>query len=443
MTGRSRLIVPGILGVIVLIVGTLILLPGAGPSGQQITVRFDSSTGLIKGAEVRAGAVRVGTVEEVTLGADDKPEVTLRLEDDYVVHEGATADLRMLSQAGQLNRYVEMTSGSGRVLGDGAVLDLDSTDQPVDLDDALSTLTPEVRADVRSIVASLDRGLTGHGDDLSRALDHSDRALRETNELVADLAADGPALRRLVRESSALVSELAEDPQSLQAAADRLAGTLAVTARRQQELGQTVDGLGPGLRGARRALDELNATTPQLRALAKDAGPAAREIRRQAPTVRRLLEVAPEALEGAQDLTETAPAQLEAMLPLLREARPVVEQLPNALRQFAPVLDEMRARAPDALGWLPLLGDSLSNYDVNGHAARFMFIAEPAPDTKVGPTEQKPGKLAAPYDRVPGLAGGQPWLDFEKSFVGGTPWVAPENAKADAKKAAAAKERTP
>ena len=93
----------------------------------------------------------------------------------------------MLSQAGQLNRYVEMTSGSGRVLGDGAVLGLDVTDQPVELDDALSMLTPELRTDVRRISASLDRGLRGHGGDLSASLKHADGALRETNALVANI----------------------------------------------------------------------------------------------------------------------------------------------------------------------------------------------------------------------------------------------------------------
>lgn len=437
MTSRARIIVPGILAVAVLIAGAVIVLSGGGPSGQTITVKFESANGLIAGAEVRAGSVKVGVVEEVTLGTDDKPVVTVQLEDDYVVHEGATANLRMLSQAGQLNRYVEMTSGSGRVLGDGAVLGLDVTDQPVELDDALSMLTPELRTDVRRISASLDRGLRGHGGDLSASLKHADGALRETNALVADLAADGPALRRLVGESRTLVSELAQDPEGLQAVADRLAGTLAVTARRQQELGATVDGLGPGVRGARRALDELNATTPELRRLARAAGPAAQEIRAQAPTVRRLLEAAPPALTEAQNLTETAPAQMEALRPLVREATPVVRSLPGALKQFAPALDEMRARAPDALGWLPLLGDALSNFDVNGHAARFMFVATPAPENTVKPDENKAGQLEAPFDRVPGAVGNQPWREFADSFVGDKPWVAPENAKTPAK------ERTP
>ena len=440
MIGRPRVIVPGILAVAVLVLGAVLLLSGGGPSGQQLTVRFEAATGLIKGAEVRAGSVKVGVVEEVTLGDDDRPEVTVVLEEDYVVHEGATADLRMLSQAGQLNRYVEMTSGSGRPLGDGAVLGLDVTDQPVELDDALGTLTPEVRTDVRRITASLDRGLRGHGGDLSATLRHSDRALRETNKLVADLAADGPALRRLVRESHTLTGELAQDPEGLQAVADRLAGTLATTARRQQELGATVDGLGPGLRGAHRALDELNDTTPELRRLARAAGPAAQEIREQAPTIRRLLDAAPPALEAAQELTEVAPAQLEAMRPLLREAAPVVRRLPGALQQFAPILDEMRARAPDALGWLPLLGDALSNFDVNGHAARLMFIASPAPETTVKADENKAGLLEAPFDRVPGAVGDQPWREFADSFIGDKPWVAPENQKLQAPKP---KERTP
>lgn len=446
MSAKPRVVVPIVLVVAMLAATAVVLTSDDGPSGQRIDIRFEATTGLIEGAEVRAGSVNVGVVERVTLGRDDIPVVTVRLEDDYVVHETATADVRMLSQAGQLNRYVEMTSGSGRPLGDGAVIGLERTDQPVELDDALGTLTPEMRADLQRITASLDRSLQGRGRDLSASVRHGERALRETSKLVADLAADGPALKRLLRESDTLVTELAQDPEGLQAVADRTAGALAVTARRQQELAATVDGLPDGLRGARRALDELNGITPRLRRLARAAGPAAREIRAQAPTIRQLLEVAPAALAAAQALTENTPAKLEEIRPGLRESGAVFARLPRTLKQFAPVLDEMRARAPDAFGWLALLGDSLGNFDVNGHAARFMFIATPAPEQRAPSDAVKPGLLDPPFDRVPGSLAGEPWYDFETSFVGGRPWVAPENARADAAKArarAAAKEARP
>ncbi|MBJ7330367.1 MAG: MCE family protein [Solirubrobacteraceae bacterium] len=419
---RPRVIVPGLLAIVVVILGTILLTSGGGPSGQQVDIAFDSVNGLIKGAPVRAGNVNVGVVEEVDLGAGDVPHAKIVLDEDYVMHEGATASLRMLSQAGQLNRYIDVTSGHGQPLPDGAQLSLNSTDQPVELDDAFSTFDPKTRANIQRLVASLDRGLEGHGTHLAESLEHSDKALRETAALVADVAADAPALRRLVRESSTVVGELSEDPEGLQGVADQLAGTLSVTARRQQELGQTVDGLGPGLRGARRSLDELNSAMPALRSLAKAAGPASRQARLSAPDIRRLLAAAPETLTKAQDLTQTAPAQLEALQPLLKESKPVIQRLPNALKQFAPILDQMRARAPDALGWLPLLGDALGNFDVNGHAARFMFIAEPAPENEADPATNGPGLLARPFDRVPGAANGEPWRDFRKSFVGDKPW---------------------
>lgn len=439
MISRARAIVLGLLATAVVAVGLLIVTSGGEPTGQQLRLRFEATMGLIPGAEVRAGGVKVGKVEEVTLDDDDTPVVTVRMDDDYVVHEGATASVRMLSQAGQLNRFVEMTSGTGRPLRDGTELGLGRTDQPVELDDALGTLTPEVRANVRRVAASLDRGLAGHGGDLSQTLEHSDEALRQTTALVADLAADGPALRRLLRESDALVTRLAQDPQTLQAVSDRLASTLSVTARRQRELAATVDGLPEGLRGTRQALSELNEATPRVRRLAVSAGPAAREIRKQAPTIRRLLQVAPTTLSSVQDLTETAPAQLEALRPMLRDAAPVLAKLPPTLKQFAPLLDNMRARLPDAVGWLPLLGDALSNYDVNGHAWRLMFVATPPPNTPLKADETGAGLLERPFDRTPGAVGGQPWRDYRKSFVGDTPWIAPENAKADKEKAAKAK----
>lgn len=432
MNLSARWIAPAVMAIGLLAAGAVVLNSDSEESGQWVVAQFDSVNGLIEGAPVRSGGLEVGHVESVTLNADEVPEVKLRLDEGYVVREGATADLGMLSQAGQLNRYVDMTRGSGPPLTSGTTIGLDQTDQPVELDDALGTLTPEMRADVQRIVAGVDRGLAGRGGDVSATLKHSDRALRETSDLIADLAADGPALRRLVRGSQTLVTELARDPDDLQATATELAGTLSVTAARQQELAETVDGLAPGLRGVRRSLDEFNAAIPDLRRLSRNAGPAAREIRLTAPALTRLLRAAPAGLESLEQLSREAPPRLTAARPLLRDLEPLLGRLPGVLKDFGPVLDAFRARAPEAFGFITLLNDVVANFDVNGHGARLATIFGYPPAGEGSPADNGEGKLPVPFDRVPGGAANDPWTDYRKSFIGDRPWDWRASAKRQA-----------
>lgn len=419
---RARWIAPALMAVGLLAAGTVVLSSDSEESGQWVVAQFESVNGLIEGAPVRSGGLRVGSIEAVTLNADEVPEVKLRLDDGYVVHDGATADLGMLSQAGQLNRYVELSRGRGRPLGNGATIGLEQTDQPVELDDALGTLTPAVRADVQRIVAGVDRGLAGRGGDISATLKHSDRALRETSDLIADLAADGPALRRLVQASQTLVTELARDPDDLQGTANELARTLAVTAARQQELAATVDGLAPGMRGVRRSLDEFGAAIPDLRRLSRNARPAAREIKLTAPTLVRLLEAAPAGLESLEQLAREAPPRLTATRPLLRDLEPLLVRLPGVLKDFGPILDAFRATAPDTFGFLTLLNDATANFDVNGHGLRLATIFGSPPAGEASPANNGEGKLPAPFNRLPGANANDPWTDYRKSFIGDLPW---------------------
>ena len=77
----------------------------------------------------------------------------------------------------------------------------------------------------------------------------------------------------------------------------------------------------------------------------------------------------------------------------------------------------MRARAPDALGWFPLLGDALANYDENGHGARLMLILNPAPEQEAPSDTPAAGLLAAPFERLPGMLSGEPWRNFRESML--------------------------
>ena len=92
----------------------------------------------------------------------------------------------------------------------------------------------------------------------------------------------------------------------------------------------------------------------------------------------------------------------------------------NSLLGANPMLDQLRARAPDALGWIPLLGDGTANYAATGHGALVVPFVRPAPQRAIKPPDCAAGWLPRPFDRTPGELACDPWLDYAKSFVGGT-----------------------
>jgi phospholipid/cholesterol/gamma-HCH transport system substrate-binding protein len=405
-----------LIGIAVLVL--LVVLRGGGGTYDVIGV-FDRAQGLVTGAEVRVGGFTVGRIKKIELPRGGYPHVTMTVDSEYRLRQGAIADLRLASQAGQLNRYIALTQGDGPELEDGATLGLARTDQPVEFDQVVSFLTPRTRREVRSIVANLDRATQGHGPDLDRTLRHSSEALTQTAGLLRQTTLDGAALRRLVDQGSAVIDTVAQEPGEVQGTVDALARTLDATARRQAELTRTVQLLAPGLRSPRLALEQLDRSIPNLRRLVHAAGPAVRHAVPLARDLRPALDDARPALAGARHLTAELPHELRVARKLLADAGPIVDRLEPSVAGLNPFLDHLRATAPDSLGWLTLLGDVLSSYDVNGHGGRLMFIVTGPPNNLVGPSEDAAGLVKRPFTRTPGVLAGEPWEDYEKSFVGG------------------------
>lgn len=398
-----------------------VLLRGGGDAGSRtVEAVFESTNGLIEGGQVRAGGLQIGTVEDVRLGDDGYPHVRLRIGSGYEVRRGATADLRLASQAGQLNRFVSIANGRGERLPDGATLGLARTDQPVELDDALSALTPRVREQVRVLVTRTARTLEGRAPDIARTLRHSGQALDEVAGLLGDVGADRAALRQLVTRADAATAQLAAQPAQLEAVVDRAARLLDVAAARRAETGQALDRLPGALDAARRTLTRAAGQVPALRDALRRVGAAAGPITALAVELGRTARASPQAFGEARALVRAFRQDGRTLQTVLHEAGPVVDAARPALTQLNPVLDQLRPRVADALGWLTLLGDASANYDAAGHGIRVMgVLPEVSRRLTSSSADCTSGLLRRPFDRIPGTLACDPWTGYLDSFVGG------------------------
>ena len=340
---------------------------------------FDDTRGLIEGGDVTAGFQEVGTVQEITLGDDGLPRVRMQIDGEFKLHQGAFADIRLSSNVGAINRVVDLKQGDPDApeLEDGDTLGPSSTDQPVDLDAAVSTLDPGTRKDAARVLAGLDAATVGRGDDLDATLRHSARALNETANLLGQVNTDGAALTSLVTDTGTMVGALAESPGDLGAAAERTATLLRVAGGRQAELRRSIQALGPALSSGGDALESLDAAIPELRGLVVEGRPL---LKRLGPVARRLPALVKQArptLRSARRLVRRGPKQFARITPLITEAIPLTRELEPMARQINPLLDYLRAYAPETVGFFQLSADAIANYDANGHLIRFTPAADP------------------------------------------------------------------
>jgi len=397
----------------------VLLVSGAFDGSYRLNAVFDQVNGLVEGADVKAAGVDVGSVQRIWLGDDGLPHVAMDVDDDYRVRQGGTAAVRATSASGEVNRYVELTAGGGDQLPGGATLGAGSTDQPVEIGDVLSTFDPKTRAALRGTLDALATGTAGRGTDLARTLTYSGTALADTADLVRQVNSDGDQVRTLVADSHRILSVLASDPEALGGIADRLGSVLATTGARERELARTAELLGPGIRSPRQALERVDASIGTLRRLVRVARPGIAKLVPFSRKLRPTLRAAVPTLAEARALIRTAPGELQRLDPLLSTAEPTLKTLGPVVRSAGPILDQARVRTPDFFSFFSNWADFTSDYDINGHAAKVGIVLPPAPLNTIGPSSSGPGNLKLPFLRTPGVLEGDPWNDYESSFIGG------------------------
>ena len=419
----ARVAVVGALIIFALVV-VLVLSRSSGGT-YEVRAVFDNVRGLIPGGEVTAGAINVGKVADVYLNEDDQPEVVMQIDEEFVLHQGAFANIRLGSNVGAVNRTVALTTGDPTLpeLEDGTVLAGADTDQPVDFDLAIETLDPRTRANIGKFLAGLDESLKGRGEDFDRTLRNSSGAVNETANLLAQVNLDGEALRTLVTEGEIVVSALAENPAALGEGTEHTAQLLRVAVGRQAELAESVRLLGPALARGRLVFDELNAATPTLTNLVDGLVPVVDVLGPFARAVPRVAEAAAPFFDETAKLVEQGPKDLQELQPVIDEALPASQQLVTTLTTLNPLVEQLRVNTPEVVGFFQNFGAAAGGYDAQGHVVRTSISNAQVPPAstadagEIGPDVCGPGAIVKPYIRAPGVNECDTWTDYEDSYI--------------------------
>ena len=143
------------------------------PPGFDYTLAaaFDDANGLAHGAEVVVAGSSVGQVTDVA-PSGRQAVVTMRIDRSYApMHKGTIARIRYGTLLAQ--KYVELTPvAGGATIPSGARIPSTSTITPVDFDQFLSTLDPQTRQQLQTIVQQAGGGVDGRSQAINSLLDN-------------------------------------------------------------------------------------------------------------------------------------------------------------------------------------------------------------------------------------------------------------------------------
>jgi phospholipid/cholesterol/gamma-HCH transport system substrate-binding protein len=305
----------------------------------EIRAAFASANDLRTGSPVRIAGVEVGRVTAVTPlhegGAGAL--VTMRIEDaGRPVHADATAKIRpRIFLEG--NFFVDLTAGSPSApeLGAGATIPVNQTATPVQLDQVLTSLQSDTRADLKTLLREYASALDGNGAaGFNRAIPYFEPAY-ESSAIVSEaaLGKTGHDLSGYVHNAGATAAALDRNGETLKSLVADFRVTAGAFAREQASLRSALGELPNTLRAAQPALGALNAAFPPVRALARELLPG---VRSSLPAI---------------DASLPFVAQLRALVsaPELRglsaDLRPTVADLANLSSASPPLYAQVRRNA--------------------------------------------------------------------------------------------------
>jgi hypothetical protein len=215
------------------------------------------------------------------------------------------------------------------------------TSRPVDLDLLNNVFRLPYRQRLSIIINELGTGLAGRGGDLQMAVRNANPALKETDKVLAILAAQNKTLQNLASDGDQILAPLARDRGQVADFVVKANTTAQATAERSGALEQNIQKL-PGF------LRELKPTMTRLGGLSDQMTPVLTDLGAEAPSINRFIkQLGPFSQAGIPALTSLGDASVTgrkavvASKPIITDlrqlttvAKPVATNLSSLLTSF-------------------------------------------------------------------------------------------------------------
>lgn len=349
---------------------------------KTATAYFPATIGLYEGNSVRVRGVEMGTVETIE-PQGEKVKVTMTY--DRTVQVPADAQAVIIAPSLVSDRYLQFTPhyAGGPELADGAVLGLERTAVPLEVDDLYRTLI-EVSKTLGPTGANKDGSLTRLLDTLAENFKGNGKALNVTiNKLgkaSGTLAGNKDDLFATVTNLAKLSKSLAASDIDVREFQRRLADVSGFLSGERESLAQTVEVLGSTLAKVRKFIED---NKDRLRSNVDKLASVTQVLVEQRAALAEIFDIGPVALGNVINSYNGATGALDARANLRELGQPpivmicdLVEQA--APEQFDPLAEICSEVAPigDALPSTAQVIDKLHDGEIPLPVARLMHAQE-------------------------------------------------------------------
>jgi phospholipid/cholesterol/gamma-HCH transport system substrate-binding protein len=346
---RIGLIVAG-----VLVAALLITLPAIGSDGSsgdyKVRGIFDNGSFVVNGEDVRVAGANVGTVESVDVTGNDeiasdeggphavpgKAVVVMKINDPGFKDFRADASCLIRPQSLIGEKFVDCTPTQPRAPGtppppalqqieddqpgEGQyLLPLENNGKTVDLDLIQNIQRLPFRDRFRLILNDLGAGLAGRGDDLGEVIDRANPALRQTDRVLAILAAQNQQLASLASNGDRVLEPLARNRTHVTGFFHNAAISGAATAERSADLEESLRKFPETLRQVRLTSAKLKTFADKGIPLFSALNQGGRGISKATVNLPNFARLSIPALQTLGDAAQTAGPKLAASDGLLTD----------------------------------------------------------------------------------------------------------------------------
>lgn len=279
------------------------------------------------GQEVRIAGVTVGRITEAKVTGDGRARLTLSLDPGHPVYKDTQLVLRPKTPLNDM--YVEMSQGTEQAgeLEDGALIPVDQTSNPVQIDEVLGHLDESTRAALTALLGESDVALANAATHLPRGLDAADKTLGTFRPVVKAMAQRRESIASLVTALQQIASAVGKDDERLHRLVTSLATTVTTLAEHDDDVRAALKAL-PG------ATDELREATSAVTGLSDELDPALANLKKASGEL-------PSALESLGDVAREVEDTAVRARPVVEQLRPVVADLRPFVNALQPTLDDV------------------------------------------------------------------------------------------------------
>ncbi|NUO56263.1 MAG: MCE family protein, partial [Hamadaea sp.] len=279
----------------VLVAGALLAAGGGcavlGERPYRLVAIFHRAPSLYEEARVKVMGLDAGYVENIRI-TGDRVRVELLVDREVPLPEGVKAVIAPQNTLGERNvvLYPPWKPGDRRI-APGAVIPLERTDLPVEIDDALAAFTRLTDAlddeKLGHVAGNLADGVRGRGKSINNAI-------ADTADLTDTLARQDQQLVDLAKGLNRLATSLNDRERQVTGAIDSFAEASAILAEERRRLRGFVSGMAGFVRRGDLIIEAYSERLPQ----------AASTLAELVLTVRANSESTARAVKGAADLAD-------------------------------------------------------------------------------------------------------------------------------------------